>query len=208
MDINHHAYCSEVAYFIRRLYRQKLTTSLGGNISLRAYNHVYITPSQVDKARLTAQDIIVMDVKGAIVKANHNPSMETAMHLSVYSKRSDVNAIIHAHSFWASLPAVSDLRLINTISDESYYTIKHIAFCDYKTMGTPNLANEAASKIQNAHALILKNHGVLTIGKTLTEAFERLEVLENMAHYSYLASPNIRLQSISTEAQKRIDELY
>lgn len=200
--MNHNDYCNEVAYFTRRLYRQKLTTSLGGNISLRANNHVYITPSQVDKARLTSQDIIVMDLNGAIVKANHNPSMETAMHLSVYSKRSDVNAIIHAHSFWASLPAVSNLQLVNNISDESYFTIKHIAFCDYKTMGTHDLANEATSKIQNANALILKNHGVLTIGKTLTEAFERLEVLENMAHYSYLANPNIQLQFISTETQK------
>lgn len=206
--MNHFAYCSEVAYYTRRLYRQKLTTCLGGNISLRTNNHVYITPSQVDKARLTAQNIVVMDVMGTIVKANHKPSMETAMHLSVYSKRSDVNAIIHAHSFWASLLALSDLQLVNNISDESYYTIKHLAFCDYKTMGTPDLANEVASKIQNANALILKNHGVLTIGKTLAEAFERLEVLENIAHYSYLANPCVRLQSISSEAQKNIDKLY
>jgi len=206
--MNHSIYCSEVAYFMQRLYRQKLTTSLGGNVSLRVDNYVYITPSQVDKDRLSADDIIVIDTQGVVLKANHKSSMETAMHLSVYRIRRDAKAVIHAHSFWASLLALSDLQPVNDISDEAYYAIKRLAFCDYQTMGTRDLANEVASKIEHADALILKNHGVLTIGNTLVEALERLEVLENMAHYSFLANQTICLQSISAEAKKRIDEEY
>jgi len=206
--MNHLSNCSEVAYFMQRLYRQKLTTSLGGNVSLRVDHFVYITPSQVDKDRLSADDIIVMDTQGVVLQAKHKSSMETSMHLSVYHTRPDIKAIVHAHSFWASLLAVSDLQPVNDISDEAYYTIQRLAFCNYQTMGTNELANEVASKIRNADTLILKNHGILTTGKTLVEALERLEILENMAHYSYLANKNIGLQSISDEAKKRIDELY
>ncbi|NSW45433.1 MAG: class II aldolase/adducin family protein [Bacteroidales bacterium] len=206
--MNHQAYCSEVAYFMQRLYRQKLTTSLGGNISLRVENFVYITPSQVDKDRLSANDIIIMDLHRHVLKAIHKSSMETSMHLSVYHTRPDIKAIVHAHSFWASLLALSNLQLVNDISDEAYYAIKRLAFCNYQTMGTSELANEVACKVKNADTLILKNHGILTTGKTLVEALERLEVLENIAHYSYLANKNIGLQSISAEAKKRIDELY
>jgi ribulose-5-phosphate 4-epimerase/fuculose-1-phosphate aldolase len=62
--MNHLYYAQEVAMFMQRLYRQKLTTSLGGNISLKADNTIFITPSQMDKDRLTADDIIEMDLTG------------------------------------------------------------------------------------------------------------------------------------------------
>ncbi|HNV95647.1 MAG TPA: class II aldolase/adducin family protein [Bacteroidales bacterium] len=205
--MNHLYYAQEVAMFMQRLYRQKLTTSLGGNISLKADNTIFITPSQMDKDRLTADDIIEMDLTGNVIKASNPISMESKMHLSVYTVRSDVKAVIHAHAFWASLFALSDLEPLTDISDEAYYTIKRLAECKYQTMGTSDLAAEVAEKIKNADVLILQNHGVLTCGNTLVEALERLEVINNMAHYAYLANPSIHLKSISPEAKKRIDSM-
>lgn len=205
--MNHLQYAQEVAIFMQRLYRQKLTTSLGGNISLKADNTIFISPSQVDKDSLTAGDIIELDLNGNLLKANHPASMETQMHLSVYRTRSDVKAVIHAHAFWASLFALSDLEPLTDISDEAYYTIKRLATCNYKTMGTSDLATEVGERVKNADVLILQNHGVLTCGASLVEALERLEVVDNMAHYAYLANPHIQLKSISSEAKKRIDAM-
>ncbi len=197
-----------IAYFMQRLYRQQLTTSQGGNISLKLEKEILITPSQVDKDRLRAEDIILMDEKGKIKKAVHPASMETKMHLAVYKNRPDAKAIIHAHPFWASLFALSDLKPVNNISDEAFFMVKRLAFCEYQTMGTKELATEAGKKSRNADVLILKNHGILTCGKSLTECMERMEVINNLAHYAYLASGKIKLVSLSKEAMERINKLY
>lgn len=197
-----------IAYFMQRLYRKQLTTSLGGNISVKLKKDILITPSQVDKDRLTAEDIILMDEQGKIKKALHPASMESQMHLAVYKNRPDAKAIIHAHPFWASLLALSDLKPVNNISDEAFFMVKRLAFCEYQTMGTKELAIEAGKKSRNADVLILKNHGILTCGKNLTECMERMEVINNMAHYAYLASDKIKLISLSAEAMERINKLY
>lgn len=197
-----------IAYFMQRLYRQKLTTTLGGNISLRLGKEILITPSQVDKDRLTAEDIILIDENGKIKKAIHPASMETQMHLAVYKNRPDVKAIIHAHPFWASLFALSDLKPVNNISDEAFFMVKRMAFCEYQTMGTKELANEAGKKSKKADVLILKNHGILTCGKNLTECMEKMEVINNLAHYACLASGKIKLVSLSEDSMERINKLY
>lgn len=199
---------TNIAYFMQRLYRQQLTTSLGGNISLKVQKEILITPSHIDKDRLTAEDIILMDENGKIIKANHPASIETQMHLAIYKNRPDVKAIIHAHPFWGSLFALTDLKPVNNISDEAYLMVKRLVLCEYKTMGTVELADEVGKKSKNADILILKNHGILTCGKNLTECMERMEIVNNMAHYSYLSNPNIKLNELSIEAMERIDKLY
>lgn len=197
-----------VAEFMQRVYRRQLTTSLGGNISLRIDNQIFITPSQIDKANLTANDIIIINLKGEIIEGTHNPSMEKSFHIAIYNTRKDINAIIHAHALWASLAAISNLNINTSLTDEAYYTIKNIAYCNYHTMGTQALADEVKEKITSADILILKNHGVITTGKSLSIALERLEVLNNIAFYSFLSQTNmLSFTTIPNEAKKLIDNM-
>ncbi len=206
--MNHKQLKHQVAVFMQRIYHRKLTTTLGGNVSLRNNDQIYITPSQIDKANLTANDIIIINLKGEIIEGTHNPSMEKAFHIAIYNTRKDINAIIHAHALWASLAAISNLNINTSLTDEAYYTIKNIAYCNYHTMGTQALADEVKEKITFADILILKNHGVITTGKSLSIALERLEVLNNIAFYSFLSQTNmLSFKTISNEAKSFIDNL-
>lgn len=179
---------SEVAYYMQRLYRRKLTTTLGGNISIKAGQLMIITPSQKDKDRLTANDMVVVDLLTATTLTTQQPSMEYRFHMGIYATRGDVEAIIHAHPFWGTWLAITGTQPKINLLDESLYFLKNVAFCNYAPMGTEMLATEVSKNAQSSDVLILKNHGVITMGKSLCEALEKMEVLENIAHYTYISA--------------------
>ncbi len=197
----------QIAYYMQRLYRQKLTTSLGGNISVRIENFIAITPSQKDKETLTANDILVLKMNDNINFKEIKPSMEYRFHLIIYEKRSDVNAIIHSHPFWGTWLAITHIKPDIHLTDEAFYTIRNIEFCNYETMGSKKLSEEVSKKIKKADVLILKNHGVVAVGNTLTEAIEKIEVLENIAHYAFLQNSEFTYKKIPKTAITRIKQM-
>lgn len=177
---------SEIAYFMKRLYRKNLTTTLGGNMSVRTNRFMVITPSQKDKDRLSAEDMAIVDIITGEILTSQKPSMEYRFHQKIYEIRDEIGAIIHAHPFWGTWLAITNCKPDIHLLDESAYFLKHIAFCNYAPMGTEALAKEVADKITTSDILILKNHGVITTGNKLCEALEKMEVLENIAHYTFL----------------------
>lgn len=199
----------QIAYFMQRLYRQKLTTSLGGNISVRFGSNFLITPSQVDKDNISFKEILVVDQQGNVHEGKIKPSMETQMHLAIYKANSEIKAIIHAHPQWSTLLACTNLPLINEFTDEGYFVLKNIKYCKYATMGTTELSQMAANEANNANILILRNHGVVSLAKTLVEAIEQIEVLENATFYSFAKqTTNISFDFLSDNAKQTIDTKY
>ncbi len=177
---------SEVAHYMQRLYQRHLTTTLGGNISVKAGNFMIITPSQKDKNRLTANDMVVIDLQTGTILTSQQPSMEYRFHKGIYATRTDVASVIHAHPFWGTWLAITNTKPNIDLLDESAYFLRNVAFCNYAPMGTEQLALEVSKNALLSDVLILKNHGVITMGKSLCESLEKMEVLENIAHYTYL----------------------
>ncbi len=176
----------EVAYFMRRLYTQQLTTTSGGNISARIGDVVLITPSAMDKGRITGEQIGVMDMDGRMRTENLKPSIETRLHLEIYRKRPEVAAVVHAHPLAASAYAATTGKINTTLLAESYAIVGEIAYAGYHCIGTAELAGETAAAASAANCVIMKNHGALAVGQTLLEAFDRLEVLENTARLNLI----------------------
>lgn len=179
----------QVAYFMRRLYRQGLTTTSGGNISCRVGDGcVAITASKLDKAELAASGVGVVALGGG---GNLTPelglSIETGMHLAIYRRRPDVQAIVHAHPVTASaFCAVRGVELDTTLTAEAYALLGRPAFIPYALMGTDDLATRAAAGMGDSVCLLLENHGVLAVGDTLLAAFDRLELLEVAARHTLI----------------------
>jgi len=171
----------EIAAFMQRLYVQKLTTTSGGNLSIRVGGRIFITPSGIDKGNLKPEDIGIMDMDGNIIGKSFKPSIESSMHLSIYKKRPDVNAIVHAHPVNSCTFAATNLKINTRLGSEAYAILGEIAYAGYALMGTNNLAEEVAKSSILSNCVMMQNHGVLTVGKTMLEAFDRLEVLENTA---------------------------
>ncbi len=197
-----------VAKVMRRLYKQRLTTSSGGNISMKnADGLMFITASQTDKSCIKWNNIIVFAENGNNLTPNLKPSMEFAMHAEIYKTRPDVFAIVHAHPVYASTFAVTNAKLESSMTGEARYVLGEIAFTDYKLMGTEDLAKACAESLTNANTAIMKNHGAICLGKTLFEAFDRMEVLEFTAQMYFNTLILNNCQKLDESELKKIDGL-
>jgi len=198
----------QIAYFMRRLYAQKLTTTSGGNISVRCGRTILITPSGLDKGTITGDQIGELDLDGHMVGKSFTPSIESRMHLAIYDCRPDVTAIVHAHPPTVGVFAASRLEINTRLGSEPYAILGRPAYADYARMGTEKLAEKTAAAALHADCVIMRNHGALTVGKTLLAAFDRLEVLENVALMTLNARclPADSLCELSPEELAEIDK--
>lgn len=208
IDVNHLTNMKkEIAYFMRRLYKRGLTTTSGGNISAMLDGYMFITPSQTDKGRMKASDIIVFDTEGRNLSKTSKPSMETGMHMAIYKIRPDVKAIVHAHPVAATGFAASHRLIDCSLIGESRALIGEPVIAPYRLMGTDDLASVVADACVAANAILLANHGVLTVGSSLLEAFDRMEVLEACARINLIATMLGGGKQISRENLLAIDKL-
>ena len=199
----------EVAYFIRRLYAQKLTTCLGGNISLKADdNNVLITPSQLDKAILKPNQIGVVTIDGKNLTPKYELSMETGMHLSIYKNRKDVKAIIHAHSTFATSFAAMQKEINNKLTGEIRAIIGNIVTAPYALMGSKELAKIVSDKSIDANVILMENHGIIAVGNNLLEAFNRIEVLESAAKMTIVTELMKSKKELSDEDLNVLDHFF
>jgi len=199
----------EVAYFIRRLYAQKLTTCLGGNISFKADdNNVLITPSQLDKAILKPNQIGVVTIDGKNLTPKYELSMETGMHLSIYKNRKDVKAIIHAHSTFATSFAAMQKEINNKLTGEIRAIIGNIVTAPYALMGSKELAKIVSDKSIDANVILMENHGIIAVGNNLLEAFNRIEVLESAAKMTIVTELMKSKKELSDEDLNVLDHFF
>ncbi|MCK9449559.1 MAG: class II aldolase/adducin family protein [Bacteroidales bacterium] len=177
-----HLVCQrEVAYYMRRMYRQRLTTSLGGNISLLVEPFLYITPSQTDKASLLAKHVCAYHTEDKNLSLGHSLSMELGMHLAIYSQQTKAKAVIHAHPPYATAFTVAHQLIDTRLTTEAWELIGQIIAVPYAAPGTDKLAQWVADASLKASVILLENHGILAWGATLSEAFRRIELIEHTA---------------------------
>ncbi len=198
----------EIAYFMRRLYDQRLTTTSGGNISLRLGDQVFITPSQTDKATITAEEIGVLSISGENQTPHLKPSMESKMHLAIYHLRPDVKAIVHAHPVFATSFCISKKEIKTNLAGETWAVIGIPVKADYRLMGTKELADIVAEASLNGNVVLLENHGVLAVGKSLMQAYDRLEVTEVAAKITFITDLMGERKELSASELKEIDKLF
>jgi len=200
----------EVALIMRRLYRQGLTTCSGGNVSFRVDDHCFlITPSALDKATINYRQIAVMTLSGESLSLGLKPSIETEMHRRILGCRKDINAVVHAHPKHASFLTATQSRRIRTdLLAEARFVLGEPAFAPYARMGTPELGKILESALgKGAYVALLENHGILAIGKSLLDAFDRIEVLEAAAEMTLMAEGYEKLSPLSNQRLKEIDAM-
>ncbi len=199
----------EIAYFMRRLYRQGLTTTSGGNISaLCADNTVLLTASATDKARISSSEIIAISRDGALLGGNPDlpVTIESRMHLAVYEARGDVRAIVHAHPISGSALSASSAPIRDDLIAESRAVLGKIVYAGYGLMGSEDLAGIVARAALDSDCIVMRNHGVIALGKSLLQAFDRIEVLEAAAKMTILHEGALKGTTVPL-SEKRLREL-
>ncbi|NLG14198.1 MAG: class II aldolase/adducin family protein [Lentisphaerae bacterium] len=180
---------TQVAYYMRRLYQHGLTTSSGGNISCRTpEGHIAITASKFDKGELTAEGVCVVTPDRQLLTRKLPLSIETGMHLSIYAKRPDIQAIVHAHPVTATAFCASGVKLDTRLTAEAYAILGNPVFVPYELMGSSSLAARVSEAMVNADCCLMENHGILTVGKNLLDAFDKIELLEFTAKQTLIVS--------------------
>lgn len=171
-----------VAVFMKRVYDCGLTTSTGGNISVRFDDVMLITPSGLDKASLSASDIAEVDIKtGKNLTMHLKLSIESLMHRMIYLKREDIGAVVHCHPVFSCLFSSAEEKIRTDLIAESYYLLNTVEKIPYALMGTSALAEAVSEHMRTSDAALLENHGAIAVGKTLLNAFDRIECLEQAA---------------------------
>ncbi|MGA2639635.1 MAG: class II aldolase/adducin family protein, partial [Spirochaetia bacterium] len=167
----------------RRLRDRFFIASNDGNLSARVSGERFlITPTSMNKGDVTAEQILTLDMQGNVVAGDLKPSSETKMHLAVYRARPDVQAIVHAHPPTATGFAACRIRLDqDVILPEVVFGLGKIGFAEYGTPTSDEIPRAVVKEIPDCEALLLSNHGALTVGSDVMQAYYRMEVLEMYA---------------------------
>jgi L-fuculose-phosphate aldolase len=169
----------EILAVMERIYDYRMTTTSGGNLSLRdEEGNVWITPTRVDKGSLRREDIVRVRKDGT-VEGLHPPSSELPLHLAIYRARPEIRGVVHAHP--VALVAFSVVHEVpNTRLFHKARTVcGEVGFAPYELPGSEALARNVENTFrQGCACAILENHGVVTGGGSIQEAFHRFETLE------------------------------
>lgn len=173
---------NELTQMCRLLYERNLVTATDGNVSKRlADGNILLTPSGKSKGFLTAEEILALDLYGNVLEGNGKASKEYPMHRAVYEKRPDAMAVIHTHPVFATAFALAGKNIPDNYLIETKMMLGKVALAEYAVPGTMEMVEVTAPYLEAYNVILLRNHGALTIGKNLMDAFHKMEVLEAVA---------------------------
>jgi L-fuculose-phosphate aldolase len=193
----------ELVKFCRLLYDRNLTVSAGGNMSLMIGDgKILITPSGRNKGLLEPDELVLMDTDGTVI-GDGKPSMESKMHLALYRLNEETRAVVHCHPLWCTSLAVKGTAVKTELTPEGIILLGKVPVIPYFTPGSEELAEAVASN-HNAKAMIMARHGAITQGKTLEEAYNRMEELEFQAKLQIITG---RARPLPASEIKKLDRM-
>ena len=195
----------------RLMYQRKLINSTDGNFSVRLPNgNILITPAGLAKGRMSPDDMLIINLDGDVISSrpDRKSSTETDMHLEVYKNRYNVHAVIHAHPVFSTTITVANLEFPNDILPEVMVTLGSVPITNYATPSSHEDAEAIRPFVKTHNAMLLRQHGSLTYGKTLEEALIHLERIEHAAEIYWRAKMLGDVQRVPVEAQAKLIEMH
>jgi L-fuculose-phosphate aldolase len=174
----------ELVDCVKDLYRMGLTTSVSGNHSIRFRNKwMWITPSGISRYKMHPHHLVKVHLKSSKVFGNIRPSIELNLHRNIYNKRQDVNAIVHTHSPFTI--GISISSKFQHVIEEAKIVVGQPVIISNKPSGSNDLAESVSGAFQKegatTRAVVIKNHGVVAVGKDIHQARAVVESLEEWA---------------------------
>ncbi len=191
----------------RRIWLRGYVAANDGNISVRLNeNEVLTTATGVSKGFMTDEMIIRIDMEGKVLDRNakFKPSSEAKMHLEVYKERPDVNAVVHAHPPYCTSFAVAGIPLDRCVLPEAIIVIGSVPIAEYGMPSTMEIPEKIRPHIKNSDAILLQNHGAITVGSDVMNAYFKMETLEHTAHIIWNA---VQLGNVNVLPQKEAERL-
>jgi L-fuculose-phosphate aldolase len=167
-----------------KLLKAGLNHGATGNCSCRAGDNFLITPSGISNNDLDPKMMVKIDLQGNIINQGHNlePSSEWRFHQAILREKKEINAVVHTHS-----PFASTLSVLNLEIPSFHYMIAvaggdSVRCASYAMFGTQNLSDNILKSLHNRKACLIANHGLVSIGRDLEEAYMIAEEIEHLSH--------------------------
>jgi len=171
---------SEIVVFGKKMLEKGLVTGTGGNLSVRSGRRVVLSPSGVEYETMKPEDVAVVDLEGWLLEGGMKPTSEMSLHLALYHARPDITAVVHTHSPYACV-----LACLGREIPPFHYLValvgRKIPVAPYACFGTPELARSTVEVMGEGKAALLANHGMVSVGGSLIEAFRVAETVEFLA---------------------------
>jgi L-ribulose-5-phosphate 4-epimerase len=192
------------------LKENRLVMWTSGNVSARDLktNLVVIKPSGVPYDKLSPDNLVVVDLNGKVIDGNLKPSVDMATHLYIYRNMPDVMSIIHTHSTYASAFAAIGKPIPVCLTAMADFFGSDIPVGELVLIGEEKIGKEIVRKIGNSKAIIMKNHGPFTIGKSVREALKAAIFLEESAKTLIMAKILGKPQSIPESIVNKLHKNY
>ena len=201
----------DIVCICRMLHRKNYLAATDGNVSVRLGDQLLITPSGVNKGIMEADQVLTVDFTGAVIDGAGQPSSEIQMHLLAYRLRADVNAVVHAHLPYATACTLAGIDLLEPILPEVVITLGGIPTAPYATPGSDEVPEAIRELVKEYDAILLSRHGAMTVGKDVTDAYNKMEKLEHTARVvlaARLQGPLPPLPEADVEKLRRLREVY
>jgi L-fuculose-phosphate aldolase len=201
----------DIVRICRMLHRKNYLAATDGNVSVRLGDRVLVTPSGVHKGLMEPDQVITVDLEGAVIAGAGKPSSEIQMHLLAYHLRPDVYAVVHAHLPYATSCTLAGVSLLEPILPEVVITLGGIPTAPYATPGTAEVPAAIRDFIEEYDAILLSRHGAMTVGRDVTDAYNKMEKLEHTARVvlaARLQGPVSPLPEVEVEKLRRLGEKY
>lgn len=202
---------SGLVYYSRQCYRNRFLAATDGNLSVRTkQNTIITTASRTCKGNITQQDLIEVDFDFNILKGKGKPSTELKLHRFIYQKRNDINAVVHTHPVFATAFAISGNALDKNIFPELVKNIGKVPLASYGSPATDELPHSISKYVKTSKAILLANHGLVTFGENLEEAYYITEKVDRAAEiiiYSRLLGKEKQLTKVQVGKLKSLRKI-
>lgn len=166
----------------RRMYEKGFVAANDGNLSCRVSDNVlWTTPTGVSKGYMTPDMLVKVDLDGHVLEGSRVPSSELKLHLRVYRENPAVTAVVHAHPPVATAFAIAGIPLDRPVLPEAVIQLGEVPIAPYATPGTQGVPDAVAPFCSTHNAVLLANHGALTWGGSILQAWYRMESVEYYA---------------------------
>ena len=172
----------EVLKAAKKLHQEGMVVGTAGNVSGRLENgSIWITPSSIEYESMQENDLVLLGSNGEQLEGKHSKSTESQIHLECYKAFAEIGGVVHSHPPYASMFAVAKEPIPAAIEEVVVYLGGDIRVAEYQKTGSQALAETLSREVADRSAVLMANHGLLTIGKNPPEALKAALVAERTA---------------------------
>ncbi|QWW20195.1 class II aldolase/adducin family protein [Schaalia sp. 19OD2882] len=179
----------EILYYCQKSMEYGLNFNTQGNISARipGTDLVMVTPSDIEYDRMSATDMVIVDMDGAVHSGSHAPSSEIDVHLATYERRPDAQAIVHAEPVFANAFGVAGTPIAGSMVNMIIYTKGEVPIMPFQQSNSREFGEAMCDVMGDLNAVVWANHGILTVGPDLRTAFKTAVAVESAAKILWAA---------------------